>query len=478
MHEGSSDSGAVAIPFSGSSDGASPLTWAQTEAWSWLSEDSELPAELRRNFDIACAVDLSPGMSPASCVGALGVIVGRHRALRTVYGRDEDGKPVQTALAEGSVPGRLIEPTTEGVAAATERLIRILTREPISLVGALPLRAGFVLTDGVVRTTVFVLSRLAADGWAVRRLAEEYRQLVPTVNGTDPTGPIAVAPAEEAAHHHTVQVGFEQSDRGRAVSRAALRYYRRTLGEVETPAIGGSAVLAHRRPSPDFHVATLESPLVPAATRVLTTAGRGSDTSLLLTAYLIALCDLLSVDRCFLKLHVSNRFTRQEQESVTRIKQCTVLSSGPMTGDFRTDAEQIFQRALRAYRHSRYDPEDLWRLIEEEQLTESENYLRTCTFNDRRPLSADGGRGKQTDTGTHAAELRAALRSERTPPKAQPAFPFHGHPLLSLTVDTQARADHLRVEGNLFSDRELVALLARTEDVLLAAAVTECDHAS
>ncbi|MEV6347158.1 non-ribosomal peptide synthase/polyketide synthase [Actinoplanes sp. NPDC051851] len=145
-----------------------PLSFAQQRLW--LLHRLEGPSA---TYNSPLALRLTGSLDVEALRAALGDVVDRHEALRTVFG-EREGRPFQRVL-DG------VAPVLTVVAGAGERLpqaMREAARHEFDLAAEIPVRAWLFEVGPDEWALVLVLHHIAADGWSIgpftRDLAASY----------------------------------------------------------------------------------------------------------------------------------------------------------------------------------------------------------------------------------------------------------------------------------------------------------------
>ncbi|WP_369386594.1 non-ribosomal peptide synthase/polyketide synthase [Streptomyces sp. CG1] len=145
-----------------------PLSFAQARLW--FLHQLEGPSA---TYNSPLALRLSGSLDVAALRAALGDVVVRHEALRTVFA-ESDGTPRQLVLDVAEVDLPVREVSEEGL----PRVLRDAARYEFDLAGEIPLRASLFTTGRDEWVLMLVLHHIAADGASLgplaRDLAEAY----------------------------------------------------------------------------------------------------------------------------------------------------------------------------------------------------------------------------------------------------------------------------------------------------------------
>ncbi|HYG63177.1 MAG TPA: amino acid adenylation domain-containing protein, partial [Thermoanaerobaculia bacterium] len=152
-----------------SREGGLPLSFAQERLW-FL--DRLVPGSAA--YNIPAAIHLSGPLRAAALERALGEVVRRHEALRTVFGGD-GGPPVQIVL----LPAPPALPVIDLAAGESEaaRLAGLEAARPFDLQGGPLLRALLLRLAPEEHVLVLVLHHIVADGWSAGVLLGELAAL-------------------------------------------------------------------------------------------------------------------------------------------------------------------------------------------------------------------------------------------------------------------------------------------------------------
>ncbi|HVQ94201.1 MAG TPA: amino acid adenylation domain-containing protein, partial [Mycobacteriales bacterium] len=135
-----------------------PLSFAQQRLW-FLDQ----VADQRAAYAVSHAVRLHGALDPAALAAALGDVLARHEALRTVF-PTRDGRPVQQVLP---APGRPELVPTGSTEAGLPAALAAAARWPFDLSGDLPLRATLFRLAPREHVLLLVVHHIASDGWSM-----------------------------------------------------------------------------------------------------------------------------------------------------------------------------------------------------------------------------------------------------------------------------------------------------------------------
>ena len=187
-------------------EGPLPLSFAQERLWFLHRLEPESPA-----YHMAGALHLHGALRPEVLAAALGAIVRRHEALRTVFAEGDAG-PVQRPLPAVAVPLPWIDlravPAAERVAGD---LGAAEARRPFDLATGPLLRAHLMRLGDAEHLLVVGMHHIVADGWSLGVMTGELAALYAAgcAGAPDPLPPLAVQVADHAVWQRQVLAGAE-----------------------------------------------------------------------------------------------------------------------------------------------------------------------------------------------------------------------------------------------------------------------------
>ncbi|MFC5150046.1 amino acid adenylation domain-containing protein, partial [Streptomyces aureoversilis] len=140
-----------------------PLSYAQQRLWFLHKLEGPSPT-----YNMPLVLRLSGAVDVAALRAALTDVVGRHEALRTVFG-EREGVPFQQVLDDAAVG----LPVREAAEEEVEALLLESARYPFDLSRELPVRAELFALGHDEWVLALVLHHIAADGWSLRPLAQD-----------------------------------------------------------------------------------------------------------------------------------------------------------------------------------------------------------------------------------------------------------------------------------------------------------------
>ncbi|MGO4123239.1 amino acid adenylation domain-containing protein [Inquilinus sp. YAF38] len=172
-----------------------PLSYAQRGLWLTWQRDPASPA-----YTMAGILSLSGDLDAAALQAAAGDLVARHEALRTTFGIDADGRPVQRLHAE-LVPPFTIRNLRAGGEAESDAFAEALARQPFDLEAGPLLRFELHGLGDREHRLVLALHHIVADGWSIGLLIRDLAALYAARRDDKPAGlpPLALHYADYAA---------------------------------------------------------------------------------------------------------------------------------------------------------------------------------------------------------------------------------------------------------------------------------------
>ena len=145
-----------------------PLSFAQQRLW-FLTQ-LEGPST---TYNVPFAWRLRGRVDPAALTAALGDVVGRHEALRTVF-PVVDGQPYQQVIPAGpAMPEVTVVSAEEAELAA---LTRQASQHVFDLAGELPVRAWLFMLGADECVLMLLMHHIASDGWSLGILLRDLEQ--------------------------------------------------------------------------------------------------------------------------------------------------------------------------------------------------------------------------------------------------------------------------------------------------------------
>ncbi len=443
---------------SGGRTAVAPATRGQQSIWT----DIENLGFDTSFYSSDVAVRVPAGVGGDAVCEAVMTLARRHDSLRTLFGRDDAGKLIQTVQSTGTLVVDVCDVEGEAESDPYDAFSRCLTE-------ALgyrfdhhvdwPVRVLLASVDGAPHTVVLVLSQLAADYRSQRILERELTELLTTPETQLP--PPATQPVELAA--------LEESAAGRRALIRSEQYWRKRLEAL--PAFGFPE--ASTPPAqPRYPTVWLRSKAIVLAADVLCARHGGSSSSILLAATALVLGRATRTPRVPLTLIAGNRTGAGLDRYVGTLVQ-DVPAVVDITGStFATVARDAWKAGIAAYRHAQCTREDGRRLLAAVSAERGAELNLSCYFNDVRASTRPA-----PDTNITVDLLRAALADTRVGHDAGTesddlTFFLRVRSLGSDEVELHLRADTARLPAN-----QPAEMLRAIESLLVAAVETHEDTA-
>jgi hypothetical protein len=366
-----------------------PLTWAQLAIWEvlhWLPAD-DTSLTLSRVLAIPGDADL------AHVRRALGALVRRHEALRTVY-FEEQGQPQQRVLRDIRLELASVESGEEEFAHAVRRTRRALCAIPFDLSGDPPLRARVVDRAGRPAALVLTVCHMAADAWSFEIIIEDLKILLAAER-------VEEAVLEPAGWQPLDRLAYEHSEAGEAREAHALRHWEQAVRATPSSMLEGLPGPVR----PHLRWARIESAALAAAARALARRAETTPAMVLLGATAHVLATVKGQDAASLRLLVATRFRPETRRLVGAFNQNALFHTPVDPAEpFAHYLRRVPLATFRSYAHSECDPRKVRALV---GAIAAERGVRPggyCFFNDMSFRAADE---PQADTLGVPRDLRA-----------------------------------------------------------------------
>ncbi|MYV88757.1 condensation domain-containing protein [Streptomyces sp. SID1034] len=328
------------VAFDGASHGVHGLTWSQTR-FRHMMLDRPDGRHVYVPLHLSLPGDLRPGIDET--LRCLRTLLIRHDALRTTYGVNAAGDPVQRVAATGALPVE-IWPVPESGAAGVHRYLYEGMRERLFTLDAFPLRAALFTEGDTVRRVALLFSPMTLDDWGLSLVKEELLALLRS--GHAALTPQPWQPAQQYA--------WEQSPEGRRRSEGAMAYWARQLSLPAPPLFPD-----HHDVVPldghGFHETVFESPAVLRASREVAGRYRASVYTVLTAAVLAALSARSSAVHHYFGIYVHNRFAPRSRTMVGPLSQSVTVGVEVGGKSFGDVVGATARALLPAYRNAAYD---------------------------------------------------------------------------------------------------------------------------
>ncbi|MER6411936.1 amino acid adenylation domain-containing protein [Streptomyces humidus] len=163
LAQGADPDGTVPALVPGPRPEALPLSFAQRRLW--FLHKLEGPSA---TYNSPLAIRLSGPLDVAALRSALGDVVARHEALRTVFA-ERRGVPHQRILDAGDIDLPVCEVSEDDL----PRVLGEASRHAFDLAREIPLRARLFTTGPDEGVLLLVVHHIAADGWSLRPLTRD-----------------------------------------------------------------------------------------------------------------------------------------------------------------------------------------------------------------------------------------------------------------------------------------------------------------
>ncbi|MFE8005279.1 amino acid adenylation domain-containing protein [Streptomyces sp. NPDC057418] len=210
-----------------------PLSLSSAQQRLWFLNRFEGPDSA---YNIPLVLELDGTLDTDALRAALGDVVERHEALRTLF-PERDGVPRQSVLPADTATPRL--PVVSIAPADLEGAVLAAVREPFDVVADLPLRALLLRSAPGHHVLVLVLHHIAGDGWSLaplaRHLGDAYRTRL-AGREPEPTAATALQYADYTLWQHAA---LGDGDAPESVLRQQLDHWHTALaglpGLIELP---------------------------------------------------------------------------------------------------------------------------------------------------------------------------------------------------------------------------------------------------
>ncbi|MFJ6805570.1 condensation domain-containing protein [Streptomyces anulatus] len=312
------------------------MTWGQRAIWKsirWLGDGAHY-------FNICRIVPIPADHDTPSVLSAVGDLLSRHEALRTVF-HDGADTPAQEVAREGAVRVSLSEAPVGTGDAVARRLSRTLASTAFDLAAEWPVRCALVTERGGPVSLVMVFSHLGVDGWALGELIADLRDILHGKTSDAPSW----QPLDQA-RYESGPVGVRRHDR-------SLDFWRRTLPTLPAPLYPGPPLPHDRQRFVRFQ---MDSPATAVATTIIAERCRVSTAGVLLAATAAVLGARTGHDRVGLLLISSNRHDEPRRRLVGAMTTNALFAVDTTTGTFDDLVRRTSRASMNSYRFAQYDP--------------------------------------------------------------------------------------------------------------------------
>jgi hypothetical protein len=443
----------VAVPFSGPGAGTAPLSWGQ----------KAILQDMRNSdwtYNISGAHYVPDGLTVADVAERLGRLMGKHPALRTRFGTDDDGKPCQVVHGSGEIELEVMTfadhlDRTDAVDHGNRLWLKWMAT-PLEEHTPWPLRMGVMQYRGEAVYMVLTLGHMVVDGVGGLLLMTDL-DLGELVGR--PVDPDAVRLADLAR--------WETTPQARRISDRAMRYWEGhlrslpplTFGEPEVPDYEAGRRCRNVR----FQSRAAYLAVVEIARRIRTDTG-----PVLLAVIATAIARTTGVNPLTLHVASGNRYRPGLADVIGSVVQNAVL-----TLDFDGTVDDVIAQARQAttsaLMHSYYDPDQLAELAERLDAERGHPARITCRVNDRRFSTRSRADAVEAAPAVTEDEIRA--RQPETHLKWH-RFVYRWTDQLFVNIEDHPDTVHLQVvtDIDLFPAEQVEALLHAVEEVAIEAA--------
>ncbi|WP_083802232.1 condensation domain-containing protein [Micromonospora sp. ATCC 39149] len=332
------------LDFVGERSVTTQLSWGQQWVWDALSN---LPDGRHMCIDIVQPIAGEIGMRPEHAARAVGALVNRFEALRTVFVEDGEA-PMglrQKVLTSGTLPVEVwtvsrFDQTAAALVAAEMSQLDFAVRD-------LPFRAVILAEEGAARLVSLRMSHIVADMWSAALLRTELRYELGLTNPGEPIrrGSRDWQPVDQAE--------FEAGEMGRRVCDRSLQYWRKQMHRFPATLFS--------RPSappdtPRYCEGRVSSRASFAAIHLLSRRyGRCSPPIVLMAAVIALIGAWSGTASVGLPVIVSNRHARRLQGLVGPLVEMGAVCVDVAGRRFENIVRSTAQASLIAQRHGLYD---------------------------------------------------------------------------------------------------------------------------
>ena len=289
----------VPVRFSGGGTGEAPLSWGQQALWQVMRDKQTwLP--------IGAWLPLPPGTTVADAAADLRFVMSQYPSLRTRLRFDPDG-PKQVVSGSGEIPLEIVDaPDGADPAEVAERVRQHYFDRAYDFATEWPLRMAVIRHRGALTHRVWVMCHLVTDGTGALVILDDLAHR----DHADSDAVAARPPLEQAR--------WQRSPAGRRQNDAALRYWENMLRTVSVRRFPEGAGTDR----PRYWQAQLDSPAMDLALRAVAARTGAEVSSVLLTAFAVALVRVTGVNPVVTVLLVNNRFRPGRSEERRVGKEC------------------------------------------------------------------------------------------------------------------------------------------------------------
>lgn len=354
------------IRFTGTASAPAMLPWGQR----FMREAIRRVEPIDHHLNLAWSQEVPPGADLDTVCNALGALVSRHESLRTRYGVDDSGHPVQEVIGQGTFTVRIHELGTADLEDAASAAIQSLREQRYDLKQAPLCRATVIARDGQPRVLVIGLSHMVTDGWGARRIVDELTSFM------DPSE-VGAAGAPEVAWQPSDQIRYEQT-------QAALDRRDRSLDYLEGQFQKFPSTMFWQRrgktEDPRYWSGSLDSPALLPAVAAMYRTHSVTPAPAILAAFSAVVGHVTCHDTCRMFVIQSNR-NRRNMDSVANYSQTVPLGIALEGDSFWSLMKDTQSAMLNASRYAAYPPEKRFQLSEEIGERRGIRIAEDCVYN-------------------------------------------------------------------------------------------------
>ncbi|MFC3495854.1 condensation domain-containing protein [Glycomyces rhizosphaerae] len=379
------------ISFTGTALAPAMLPWGQR----FMREAIRRVEPIDHHLNLAWSQEVPPGADLDAVCNALGALVSRHESLRTRYGVDGSGHPVQEVIGQGAFTVRIHELGTADLEDAASAAIQSFRDQRYDLKQAPLLRATVIARDGRPRVLVIGLSHMVTDGWGARRIVDELTGFM------DP-GEVGAAGAPEVTWQPSDQIRHEQT-------QAATNRRDRSLDYLEGQFQNFPSTMFWQRQGktedPRYWSGSLHSPALLPAVAAMYRTHSVTPAPAILAAFSAVVGHVTCHDTCRMFVIQSNR-NRRNMDSVANYSQTVPLGIELNSDSFWSLTKDTQSAMLNASRFASYPPETRFQLSEDIGERRGIRIAEDCVYNPQWWMTGPE-LARLADSGDAAAELPA-----------------------------------------------------------------------
>ncbi|GAA1760343.1 hypothetical protein GCM10009681_34440 [Luedemannella helvata] len=441
----------ILVPFEGNGSGEADLTWGQQHIWDWMTTSG-------KTLNMTATRALDEGATIDEFVDELRFFMSRFEAMRTRYRFDEHGWPRQVVHRTGEATLRLVDAPTGTDPAEVAAAVSASDQEKhFDHANEWPVRMTLVRQDGRLTHLVTTLGHALFDSIAAMVMFTDLLDRDPATGAAKE--PISdMTPLELAA--------WQASPAAQRQSAAALRYWEQHLRAIPARRSAGPV---HAVPPDEerYWRYVYESPAIGLALRRLARRLGAETTSILLTAYAMALAEVAAHHPVVLQVLVNNRFRSRLARTVSPVNQAGLFVLDLAGATFDEAVARTRQRTISVYKHAYYNQVDRDRLVARVARERGSEIELASFVNDRRTQTS-----VDVDSPPpSAADVRAALPASRL--RLEPFDSFNKSLMLTINDAPDGVMMTFETDVAFLPLTQLEAVVHRVEALVVGAALEE-----